>query len=521
MKDATRRSGILLHISSLPSPYGIGDLGPAALEFADFLSDTRQTLWQVLPLGPTDPAWGNSPYNSTSAFAGNHLFLSPDLLCEDGLLKRDEARSLALPAKGRADYAAVIGNKERLIDLCFARWAAGRPEPGFERFCETNSGWLDDFALFVAIKRHVGGLDWGRWPAPLKKRDKRSLEKAATDLATDVMREKFSQFQFHRQWSSLRRHCGSRGIRIVGDIPIYVSYDSADAWSNPSIFKLDSEGAPLGVAGVPPDFFSETGQLWGNPVYRWDALKRTDYAWWIARMAHALEQCDIVRIDHFRGFAAFWEVPAGEATAVNGEWVKGPGEDLFEALCKRFPHLPIIAEDLGVITPDVKAIMRRFGLPGMKVLLFAFGSDDPRQPYLPHNYQSDCVVYTGTHDNNTVMGWFENEATPEEKTRLLRYLGHNGPTDLNWEMIRLAMMSIANLAILPMQDVLGLGQDSRMNLPSVSDGNWGWRLVPGQISSEVRARLLEFTGTYGRAAEPARRNGDDDGPVRQGADSAK
>jgi len=498
VKDATRRSGILLHISSLPSPYGVGDLGPSAFAFADFLADTGQSLWQILPLGPTDQAWGNSPYSSISAFAGNHLFLSPDVLCREGLLDQDEARSLALPCKSRIDYSSVIRNKERLIDFCLPRWKAARRGPEYERFCVTNSVWLDDFALFVAMKRSLGGLDWGKWPARLKAREGSSLARARIDLAADIEREKFSQFMFAKQWHSFRRYCNAKGICIVGDIPMYVSYDSADAWSNPSMFKLGPDGAPLGVAGVPPDFFSETGQLWGNPVYRWEALKAAGYSWWVARMTHALQQCDMVRIDHFRGFAAFWEVPAGEPTAVNGEWVKGPGEDFFEAMRRHFPELPIIAEDLGVITPDVRAIMKRFGLPGMKVLLFAFGSDDPKQPYLPHNYESNCVVYTGTHDNNTVMGWFENEAAPEEKVRLLKYLGCDGRSGLHWELIRSAMMSVADLAVFPMQDVLGLGQESRMNLPSVANGNWSWRLGPDQIAPAVAARLLEFTQTYGR-----------------------
>jgi 4-alpha-glucanotransferase len=503
LKDARRRSGILCHISSLPSVYGIGDLGPSAFQFADFLSRTGQSLWQVLPLGPTDPAWGNSPYSSTSAFAGNHLFLSPNLLLEEGLLEQDEARSLALPSRRRIDYACAIRNKERLIDLCYRRWGSAQPGPDYEEFCGINSGWLDDFALFVAIKRSLGGVCWGDWPAGLRAREETSLATARADLAGDIEREKFCQFQFHRQWSSLRRYCNERGIMIVGDIPIYVSYDSADAWSNPSIFKLDSEGKPVGLAGVPPDYFSETGQLWGNPVYRWDALKETGYSWWIARMAHALGQCDIVRIDHFRGFAGFWEVPAGQTTAVNGKWVKGPGDDFILALRRRFSDLPIIAEDLGLITPDVKEMIKRFDLPGMKVLLFAFGSDDPLQPYLPHNYESNCAVYTGTHDNNTALGWFQDEATPEEKARLLKYLGCEEQTDPHWDMIRLAMMSVAAFAIFPIQDVLGLGQDSRMNLPSAVEGNWSWRLVPDEISHDAAAKLLELTRIYGRANLPA------------------
>lgn len=498
MKE-TRASGILLHITSLPSSYGIGDLGPGACAFADFLAGAHQSYWQILPAGPTDPACGNSPYSSTSAFAGSHLIISTDLMVEDGLLTRDEAGTFTMPDRERIDYAAVTRNKERILDLGFERWRQVLDRAEFDRFCAANAAWLEDFAEFVALKSAHGGRDWGRWPAQIRQRASDSLRSARAEMSVQIERDKFCQFLFFRQWARLKRYCNQRGIRIIGDVPIYVSYDSSDAWSNPDLFKLDSEGKPTAVAGVPPDYFSKTGQLWGNPVYRWDALEASRYRWWVARMAHSLSLFDTVRIDHFRGFVAYWEVPAGEATAVNGRWVEAPAMDFLEVLSARFPDLPVIAEDLGVITPDVKAVIRRFGLSGMKVLQFAFGDDDPDQPYLPHNFEPDCVVYTGTHDNNTLRGWFETEARPDEKRRLLRYLGTRAvPERLHWEVIRLAMMSVARKAIFPVQDILGLGADSRMNLPSALDGNWNWRLLPGQLAPDVQRDLAEMTRIYGR-----------------------
>ena len=495
-----RGSGILLHITSLPSRFGIGDLGPSAYRFADFLAETKQSLWQILPLGPTDAACGHSPYASASAFAGSSLLTSPELLLDDGLVTREEIESAQIPLLPEADYAQAAAIKDHLLDIGYRRFKEETSKGEYERFREEHSQWLEPYAAFIAIKRHFGGKPWDQWPTGIRLRQREALKSIKRELADEIGREEFVQFQFLRQWAALKRYCGDKGIAIVGDVPIYVSYDSADAWSNPEIFKLDSAGRPTAMAGVPPDFFSKTGQLWGNPLYRWDVLKADGYSWWIARMAHALKLFDIVRIDHFRGFAAYWEVPAGEKTAVNGKWVQAPAVDFLETLSRHFPTLPVVAEDLGVITADVKEVMERFKLPGMKVLLFAFGEADPKHPYLPHNYRPNCMVYTGTHDNNTVRGWFDNEAKPDEKKRLFRYLGCEVPPEqLHWELIRLAMMSVADVVIVPMQDLLGLGEESRMNKPSLTDGNWGWRLLPDQLAAVDCGRLLGMTEIYGRA----------------------
>jgi 4-alpha-glucanotransferase len=502
-KPASRASGILLHITSLPSEYGIGDLGPWAYRFADFLAEIGQSLWQILPLVPTDPACGNSPYSSPSAFAGNSLLISPDLLVEDGLLTGQEADSLRTAPRGRIDYAHATDTKRRALDMAFQRFQASGLRQDYDRFCRDNAAWLETHAVFTAVKRHLGGQDWGRWPEDLRARKQTALGAMGPDIAESTERERVTQFLFYRQWARLRDHCRRHGIRMIGDVPIYISYDSADAWANPGIFHLDGEARPVAVAGVPPDFFSPTGQLWGNPLYRWDALRQTGYRWWIDRLRHALALFDEVRIDHFRGFLAYWAVPAGEATAVNGTWVEAPGHDFFSRLAAHLPSLPLIAEDLGVITPDVRHLMMSHNLPGMKVLLFAFGDDNPMHPYLPHCYDSNCVVYTGTHDNNTVRGWFDNEAAPAEKERLFRYLGRTVTADrVAWELVRLAMMSVARMAVFPMQDILGLGEDSRMNLPSVADGNWGWRLMPDQLTGAPARDLLEITEVYGRKPGP-------------------
>ncbi|HVP57656.1 MAG TPA: 4-alpha-glucanotransferase [bacterium] len=499
---AKRGSGILLHVTSLPSLYGIGDLGPAAYEFADFLVETKQRYWQILPLGPTDPVTGNSPYSSTSAFAGNSLLISPDLMMQDGLLTKDDLRPL--PPSRRVAYPEVMAHRERLLRAGFRRFKQDSHRSDFERFRADEAAWLEDYATFAAIKVHLGRRAWGDWPHDVRQRRKAALQDLKRTLAEEIELAEFTQFVFFKQWRAFKQYCNDKGINLIGDIPIYVSDDSADAWSHSEIFKMDEDCRPTVVAGVPPDYFSKTGQLWGNPIYRWDVLKAGGYKWWIARIRHALALYDVVRIDHFRGFLAYWEVPAGEKTAVNGCWADAPAEDFFEILSGVFPHLPIVAEDLGVITPDVKALMKRFGLPGMRVLLFAFGDGSPRNPYLPHNYVEDCVAYTGTHDNNTARGWFEGEARPQEKRNLARYLGCEvTPENVASELVRLAMMSVAATTIFPVQDILGLGEDARMNLPSTPEGNWGWRLLPGEVNAEVGARLAEITETYGRTpAEP-------------------
>ena len=495
-----RGSGILLHITSLPSAYGIGDLGPEAYRFADFLAETKQSIWQILPLNPTDLAHGNSPYQSVSAFAGNPLLISPELMVREGFLAQSDVENVPGYQIRPIDYRAVIASKERIFRVAYERLQQEGKRHEYERFCAENSSWLDDFALFMALKGHFTQKGWTEWPQEVQERQRDALGSLRRELHDTIEKTKFLQYVFFKQWRSLKDYCNQRGIQIFGDIPIYVIHESADVWANPELFTLDDERKPTVVAGVPPDYFSETGQLWGNPIYRWDVLRERGYGWWIQRVGHNLKLFDLIRIDHFRGLIGYWEVPAGETNAVNGKWVEAPAEDFFNALLRRFPQLPIIAEDLGVITPEVREIMHRFELPGMKVLLFAFGEDLPTNPYIPHNLPRNCVLYTGTHDNNTVRGWFEREATPEIKKRLFHYLGREVPADrIHLEMIRLAMMSVANMVIVPMQDILGLREEARMNRPATSQGNWQWQLLPEQLQPSVAERLLEMTELYGRA----------------------
>jgi len=495
-----RGSGILLHITSLPSAYGIGDLGPEAWRWADFLAETKQSIWQILPLNPTDLAHGNSPYQSVSAFAGNPLLISPELMVREGFLAQSDVENVPNYPKGRVDYPAVFASKERIFRVAYERFQQEGKRYEYERFCTENSFWLDDFALFMALRNHFPGKAWTEWPQEVRDRRPGALKSLKDELHDALEKAKFLQYVFFEQWHSLKAFCNHRGIQLFGDIPIYVIHDSVDVWANPELFTLDDEMKPNVVAGVPPDYFSETGQLWGNPIYRWDVLRESGYAWWIRRIEHNARLFDLIRVDHFRGLVGYWVVPAGETNAVNGTWVEAPAEDFLNALLRRFPQLPIIAEDLGVITPDVREIMHRFELPGMKVLLFAFGEDLPTNPYIPHNLPRNCVLYTGTHDNNTVRGWFEREASPEIKERLFRYLGREVPAeDIHWELIRLAMMSVANMVIFPIQDILGLGQEARMNLPATAEGNWQWRLLPDQLTSSIADKLRGMTELYGRA----------------------
>ena len=495
-----RGSGILLHVTSLPSSYGVGDLGPEAYRFADFLAQTKQTYWQVLPLNPTNPVYGNSPYSSVSAFAGNTLLISPDLLLEEGLLSREDLEPIPPFPQARCDFSEAIRYKDKLLERVYQQFRqCGKGREPFEAFCSENSLWLEDFALFVVLKDRFEGKVWNQWPKEVRDRNPAFLSAVKKELYDPLEKEKFHQYLFFKQWHSLRDYCQKKGVHLFGDLAIYVSLDSADVWANSGLFKLDRAKKPAFVSGVPPDYFSETGQLWGNPVYRWNVLKKSDYRWWRERIAHNLKLFDALRIDHFRGLVAYWEVPAGEKTAINGRWVKGPVHDFLNILKKNFPDLPIVAEDLGLITPDVTAVMNRFALPGMKVLMFAFAEDHPMHPYLPHTYRKNFLVYTGTHDNNTVRGWFEGDASTEDKRRLFRYLGREVPVEeIPWALIRLAMMSVARAVILPMQDVLGLGGEARMNRPAVAYGNWEWRLLPEQITPMVSERLLEVTETYGR-----------------------
>ncbi len=494
-----RKSGILLHITSLPSPYGIGDIGPSAYRFADFLCEAGQALWQILPLNPIDSAHANSPYSSISAFANNTLLISPELLARDSFVSKQDIKPLRGFSKERVCYTRVRAHKERLLNLAYENFKTRKPDPEYKEFLSLNSYWLEDLALFKAIRQNFRGLPWSEWPEEIRNREPGAMKHAKTGAREIYNREIFFQYLFLRQWNKFKDYCNKKGIGIIGDTPIYVNFDSADVWKDPAIFKLDREKRPIFVSGVPPDYFSRTGQRWGNPVYDWDALKKTRYVWWTQRIGHVLSLFDMVRIDHFRGFVGYWEIPAGEKTAVNGKWIKAPADDFFSVVLGRFPGLPIIAEDLGVITTDVRKIMRHFGFPGMKVLLFAFGEERSDHPYLPHNYKENCVVYTGTHDNNTISGWFRNEAGYEEKERLFRYLGCNILVDeIHWALIRLAMESPARICIIPMQDVLGLDENARMNKPGTRSGNWEWRLLSEDIAPGITRKLREITESGAR-----------------------
>lgn len=504
-----RTSGILLHPTSLPGPHGIGELGPDAVRFVDALCRMGQFYWQILPLGPT--GYGNSPYQSSSTFAGNTLLISFDRLVEDGLLQRAELDAFpALPA-GRIPFGKVIPAREEILGWAAANFderATPHMREAMHAFCEQQASWLDDYALYAAIKRAHELKPWTKWPRPLAGRDPSALKAAGERLADPVRREKILQFLFHEHWNRLHAYCHQRGVRIVGDLPIFVAHDSADVWAHPELFLLDDRGRLLVQAGVPPDYFSETGQLWGNPLYRWDIHRETGYAWWLRRMRAILDRVDVVRIDHFRGFEAHWEVPGNAQTAKNGRWVKGPGGDLFEVLRTALEDLPIIAEDLGVITAEVEALRDRFGLPGMRILQFAFGNDPQARTFRPESFPANCVAYTGTHDNDTSVGWFHSEPgsgstrTAEELERerraITRYFGTDG-TDIQWSMIADVLNSRANTAIIPLQDILGLGTQARMNQPGTREGNWEWRFTWDMLTTALVERLNGLTVESGRA----------------------
>ncbi|MFW6159863.1 MAG: 4-alpha-glucanotransferase [Acidobacteriota bacterium] len=493
-----RGSGILLHLTSLPSPYGIGDFGPEALRFVDFLKESGQSYWQILPLTPTDPAYDSSPYHSLSTLAINPLLLSPEILIQEGLLTETEAAPWSNTSVQKIDYEGVISYKQSLFLSSWERFKK-KKDQGFDTFCQANSDWLDDYALFSSIKSHFNGKTWSSWPTGIKNRISKDLETLRNELRDQVEMIKFLQYKSFQQWQNLHHYCYQKGIHIIGDMPIYVDYDSVDVWANPELFKLNENKRPYVIAGVPPDYFSQTGQLWGNPIYNWERLREQRYQWWIQRMEQNLKLYDIIRIDHFRGFVGYWEVPATERTAINGKWVEAPAVDFFTCLNRRFLNLPIIAEDLGTITPDVREVIDKFGFPGMKILLFAFGEDNPLHPYLPHVYEKNFVVYTGTHDNNTAKGWFGTEASQEEKRRLFAYVGKElQPDEVPWALIRLGMMSVANTFIVPLQDILGLGEDARMNRPASAKGNWRWRMLPEQLNPSLAQQLAELTLTYGR-----------------------
>ncbi|HUB02632.1 MAG TPA: 4-alpha-glucanotransferase [Terriglobales bacterium] len=504
-----RSSGILLHITSLPGRFGIGDLGPSAFEFADFLSDAGQKIWQVLPLNPT--GYGDSPYQCFSAFAGNPLLISLERLLDQGILQPSElAKAPSFPQE-TVDFGAVINFKfsvlRRAAQIFFSD-ASSSDRAAFDQFCKNNAPWLDDYALFMAVKDQNGGIIFTRWEPAIRRRDPDAVHRWSEKLAAEIHAYKFWQFEFFRQWERLKSHCQERAIRFMGDIPIYVAHDSADVWSHPDLFYLNSDGSPTVVSGVPPDYFSATGQLWGNPIYRWDLLAASGYHWWIERFRASLALFDMVRLDHFRGFEAYWEVPATETTAINGRWVKGPGEDFFLALQKEFGDLPIVAENLGVITPPVEKLRQQFHLPGMSLLQFAFGNDPQGPSFRPHNYHRDLAAYTGGHDNDTTVGWWHSSAgagstrTPEdiekEHAFARAYLNFHDDSEINWVMIRAVIASVAEIAIVPMQDVLGLGTEARMNLPATMSGNWRWRYRPGALTKDLSGRLRELGTLYDR-----------------------
>jgi 4-alpha-glucanotransferase len=490
-----RSSGILLHPTSLPGPYGIGDLGPAAHRWVDWCAGAGCKLWQVLPLGPT--GYGDSPYQCFSAFAGNPFLLSPDLLLQDGLLRADDLADMPAWDPGKVDYGAIFRWKPALLEKTFRRFLAA-PLPGlqtlFDEFRAASAFWLDDYALFAAIKESGGGGPWGAWPAELRKRAPAALAQARESLRDSILRYSFYQFLFFRQWDDLRAHARSRGLQIIGDLPIFIALDSADVWAHPDLFCLDEDRRPTAVAGVPPDYFSPTGQLWGNPLYRWDVHRYSGYAWWLDRIRAALRTVDILRIDHFRGFAGYWEIPSGSPTAETGRWVPGPGADFFAAVEKYLGGLPVLAEDLGVITPDVVELRERFALPGMKVLQFAFSGPD--NPFLPHHHVPNCLVYTGTHDNDTARGWYES-APAQEKDFARRYLGIDG-SDFSRDLVRAAWRSVAVFALAPMQDLLDLGPAARMNFPGRLGGNWEWRITGESLSPQLQQALRELNFLYHR-----------------------
>jgi 4-alpha-glucanotransferase len=497
----TRSSGILLHPTSLPSPFGIGDLGKDAYEFIDFLHNAKQKYWQILPLGPT--GYGNSPYMCYSAIAGNPLLISPAKLLDDGLLTTADLEHLPTFPAHKVDFDLAIEVKTKLFHLAYQRFQATTDkehQATFDLFCESQIYWLDDYSLFMAVREAQGNKSWHQWAEPdLIKRETHALIHWQNKLKDQITYHKFIQFKFFEQWIELKQYAHKHEIEIIGDIPIYVAHDSADVWANQEFFELDPEtGVAALMAGVPPDYFSETGQLWGNPVYNWEKLAHTQFNWWIQRFESLLKLVDVIRVDHFRGFQAFWAVEQGEETAMNGRWIKAPGSELFATIQHKWGHLPILAEDLGVITPDVEALRDGFGFPGMKVLQFAFGSDNGN-PFLPFNYGCNFVVYTGTHDNDTTVGWFE-KLTGRERDRLLLYVGGVGTDGIHWDLIRLAMSSVANLSIFPLQDILGLDGASRMNFPGVAEGNWSWRYDPAVLNEPIQLRLKSLTEICGRTS---------------------
>ncbi|MGO8951520.1 MAG: 4-alpha-glucanotransferase [Ktedonobacterales bacterium] len=493
-----RGNGIIVHPTSFPSPFGIGDLGTGAISILDYLAASKQRYWQVLPLHPT--GYGNSPYATLSAFAGNPLMISLERLQERGLLLPSELADHPEFPEQRVDYGEVISWKVEILERSFERFVANgqrfcKLQHELEGFCQEQQDWLDDYALFAALKAVHHGVAWTRWAADLAARDPQALAEARRALAGQIAFHQYLQFWFFSQWAELRRAAHERQIAIIGDVPIFVAHDSADVWARRELFQLDREGHPLVVAGVPPDYFSASGQRWGNPVYRWELMRETGYAWWVARVRHLLELVDVIRLDHFRGFHKYWEIPAQEAVAVHGQWVRGPGDSLFIAIRKRLGDVNFLAEDLGYITTGVTALRERLGFPGMRVLQFAFGGDAGNQ-HLPHHYTQDVVVYTGTHDNDTTLGWFRS-CSDHERRHVLRYL-HASEAEAAGEIVRAAVASVAKISMLQLQDVLGLGSEARMNWPASICGNWEWRCTREQLTHPTSRHLADLCTLYGR-----------------------
>ncbi|OOB76965.1 MAG: 4-alpha-glucanotransferase, partial [Epulopiscium sp. Nuni2H_MBin003] len=495
-----RSSGIIMHISSLDEKYGIGTFGSAAYKFADFLNRAGQKYWQVLPLGHT--GYGDSPYQSFSAFAGNPYFIDLDILEEEGLLKKDDYVNIDFGTDPEyIDFGKLFKQRIAVLEIAYEN-SKGKLDKQLDKFKEKENLWLEDYALFMAIKEHTGNIAYVDWEDDIKLRKPEAIIKYKTELKDRIEFWNFIQYEFFRQWMSLKAYTNSLGIEIIGDIPIYVSADSADAWANPKMFKLDKDRNPTVVAGCPPDAFSKTGQLWGNPIYDWEYLKDTEYRWWIDRLRESLKLFDIVRIDHFRGFESYWEVPFGENTAINGEWVKGPKLRLFKAIEKELGDIKIIAEDLGYLTPETVEFLQDTGYPGMKVLQFAFDSRE-ESDYIPHIYDKNCIVYTGTHDNDTIMGWMEETGNKDDINHAKEYLHLTKEEGLNWGFIRGAWASNGNVALTQLQDLLGLGNEARMNYPSTLGENWIWRVKPGVITNKLADKLYKMTKLYGRCKEGA------------------
>jgi 4-alpha-glucanotransferase len=501
-KVTDRGAGVLMHITSLPSKFGVGDFGPDARRFADFLSTSRQKYWQLLPITQTEAGNGHSPYSSISSMAGNTLLISPELLVEEGLLQKEDYEQLVLPSRAEVDYSEAEKIKNSLFEIAYRNFlnqSSSHLHYQFKLFCEQESDWLNDYSLYVTLKQEHGGKGWFDWKEEFKLRKPEALDEFSKDHQDQIQKVKWLQFVFSRQWKALRTYCNNLNIKMFGDLPFYVSYDSVDVWSHPEIFSLDADGKLVGVAGVPPDYFNADGQLWGMPVFKWDVLKQQNYNWWIKRLKKNIELFDLVRLDHFRAFADFWEVPANEKTAKNGCWKLGPGSDFFKMVKEQLGSLPFIAEDLGEITDIVVQLREEFQLPGMKILQFAFGDEMPSSIFIPHNYNSNFVAYTGTHDNNTSIGWYRQNTSKIERKNLERYVGGKvKEKEVSQVLARMAYSSVAKIVILPIQDILGLDESGRMNVPASTEKNWLWRLKPNQLTEDNKERLRDWVEVFGR-----------------------